>query len=193
VCRLPQGDVQWLTKNYYVVRRHRGSDNAGAAETPATSRVLASLRDTVMPAAMRQDVSSHLHDLLLRDTSETIREDAAQIPVAVNDVKALVLAGGALRFYVRAVMQSDTSCTKVEAWITPLPVLRIAAMAASTCMYDSLKEPGRLVDVYDLGDGRTGLIVDYDLPDGRALELIEYRDGVVLAHMPTLQSISASA
>jgi hypothetical protein len=193
VCRLPQGDVQWLTKNYYVVRRHRGSDNAGAAETPATSRVLASLRDTVMPAAMRQDVSSHLHDLLLRDTSETIREDAAQIPVAVNDVKALVLAGGALRFYVRAVMQSDTSCTKVEARITPGPVLRIAAMAASTCMYDSLKEPGRLVDVYDLGDGRTGLIVDYDLPDGRALELIEYRDGVVLAHMPTLQSISASA
>jgi len=42
----------------------------------------------------------------------------------------------------------------------------------------------------DLGDGRTGIIVQFLGGQGRALDLLEYRDGIRLAQMRVLQSIS---
>jgi hypothetical protein len=51
-------------------------------------------------------------------------------------------------------------------------------------------EAPELFNVLDLGDGRTGIIVQFLGGDSRALDLLEYRDGISLARMHVLQSIS---
>ena len=48
-----------------------------------------------------------------------------------------------------------------------------------------------LLNVVDLGGGKTGMIIGSNGEDGSSTDLLEYRDGVDLRHMRMLQSIGA--
>jgi hypothetical protein len=51
-------------------------------------------------------------------------------------------------------------------------------------------EPLKLLNVVDLGGGRTGIIVQLTGGDSEALNVLEYRDAISLRQMPALQSVS---
>ena len=47
------------------------------------------------------------------------------------------------------------------------------------------------ITLIDLGDGRTGIVAETSGLDSHSLDLVEYRDGVSLRDMRSLQSIGA--
>ena len=72
------------------------------------------------------------------------------------------LAGGSSRYYVRAVWKSGQEAEQqgtyaLAAWMTPLPTLHILAVEKRTTGYGDLGLPD-LLNVVDLGAGRTGII-----------------------------------
>jgi hypothetical protein len=117
------------------------------------------------------------------------------------------VAAGGLRYYVRAgwkTPQGDygeclTGSLKrgnpnyVRAfWLGSQPDLRlhIIDVEERTSPYQRLDEVlPDLVNVVDLGNGNTGLIVIFAGEDSSALDLLLYREGVRLRDMPRLQSI----
>jgi len=48
-----------------------------------------------------------------------------------------------------------------------------------------------LLNVVDLGDGKTGIIVNITGEDSAEIDLMEYRDGVDTKRMRVLQSIAS--
>jgi hypothetical protein len=88
---------------------------------------------------------------------------------------------------------SGKACKTINAWITPAPVFQV--VAAETIVdgcNGTLTQGLSLLNVVDLGVGRTGLVILLRGGDGMALELVEYRDGFDLPHMRKWQSISFS-
>jgi hypothetical protein len=78
------------------------------------------------------------------------------------------------------------------AWIVPGPVLRIVATEQPTSadVYGFEEGLPTLLNVVDLGHGRTGLIVHIGGLDSTELALYEYRDGASLSEMRVLHSIA---
>lgn len=97
------------------------------------------------------------------------------------------LANGSLRYYARANWETekepnDGSNDALGAWLTPS--LQILAIETGTSPYGFESALPNLLNVVDLGGGRTGVI-------GRSLSLVEYHDGASLREMSTLQALSA--
>ncbi len=103
------------------------------------------------------------------------------------------LANGSLRYYARANWETekepnDGSNDALGAWLTPS--LQILAIETGTSPYGFESALPNLLNVVDLGGGRTGVIVSVS-GDGRSLSLVEYHDGASLREMSTLQALSA--
>ena len=113
-----------------------------------------------------------------------------QAPPSIKEVQSFTVAGGGRRYYVRAELTSSAVCATTGAWFAPTPALHIVAAEESGCLQDFLPDAPRLLNVVHLDDGRTGVILTFAGGDGRNIELFEYRDGVGVTHMLSLQSIS---
>jgi hypothetical protein len=172
-----------FTKNYYAVRRHREQP---ARPKPATAQtVYASLLDQ----SVRFNIQSRIVSLL----TQRLKMAANVSPVLT--VQSFRLANGSLRYYARAFWQSgkkgNNSDVAIGAWLTAT----VQVLAVETGIYsdssDSWEVPS-LLNVVDLGGGRTGLIVSSSGVESISLNLVEYRDGVSLKEMRTLQSIGAA-
>lgn len=105
------------------------------------------------------------------------------------------LANGGLRHYARASWDSGKepiggSDAVLGAWLTP--ALQILAVETGTSPYGFESALPILLNVVDLGSGRTGLIVSVSGEDSLSLNLVEYRGGVSLNEMRTLQTIGAA-
>jgi hypothetical protein len=76
--------------------------------------------------------------------------------------------------------------------MVPLPALHILALEKRTSPYDGI-ESGLpdLLNVVDLRDGRTGIIVQISGLDSTELRLEEYRDGVNIKGMRVMQFIGS--
>jgi len=72
--------------------------------------------------------------------------------------------------------------------MTPRPTLHILAVEKRP--YGSEFLPN-LLNVVDLGDGKTGSIVNITGEDSAEIDLMEYRDGVDTKRMRVLQSIAS--
>lgn len=113
--------------------------------------------------------------------------------------QAFRLADGTLRYYGRAAWSSGQEQTAnwktiyaLGAWVTPSPSLHILALEDRTSPYEGLGSVlPTLLNVVHLGGGRTGIIAEISGLDSHSLELVEYRDGISLRDMPSLQSIGA--
>ena len=78
--------------------------------------------------------------------------------------QAFQLAGGSLRYYVRAHWKSGREKPgelpfSLAAWMTPPPSLHILAVEKRISGYHDLGLP-ELLNVVDLGNGRTGIILE---------------------------------
>jgi len=112
-------------------------------------------------------------------------------------VQSFQLADGSLRYYARAEWDSAKDPTGLPnyllaAWILPLPTPHILSVEKQTSSYGGINDGApNLLNVIDLGNGKTGVIVAIRGDDSLALVLAEYHDGLSVQKMPILQSIGA--
>jgi len=187
-------DPDWLlfTKNYYVVRRH--------VEPPPNSP-----QARFDPNAPRVELDS---DPVRFDTQAqiaalvTARMKTAFTPPDVKkvenispvlNVQRFTIPDGNSRYFAWADWRVEsgpnyTSIFRLGAWISPLPALRILAVEPPSRMDGVQNE--KVLNVVDLGKGRTGIIVNVQGSDSRGILLLEYKDGVALDGMRMIHAVS---
>jgi hypothetical protein len=180
------GDLPLLTMDYYAVRRHgRPADQAAAMTARSSSARL--LKAAVLPS-VTTTIASLLRDRL---NAPPTRLTAGGAAISIARTQGFTTTGGDLRYFVVGQSGSGKACKTITAWIAPAPVLHV--VAAETVVdgcNGTLAEGTSLLNVVDLGVGRTGLIILLRGGDGMALELVEYKDGFDLRHMRKWQRIS---
>lgn len=174
------------SKGYYAVRRHQESP-VGPPARPSVTPTSAGLLDVPARFDTQSAIASLLTERMKTTASASEQRQAAMVSPAF-EVQTFRLSGGALRYYVRAEWKASPnpavkSIYTLAAWMTPRPSLQIVALEKRTSSYDFQSELPRLLNVLDLGEGRTGLVIAVQGDDSLALELVEYRDGADLAHM----------
>jgi hypothetical protein len=186
-------DALVFTKDYYAVRRHQEPpSNATKSKTTAEYLKIAHLVDGLVRFDVQSQIAALLHERLKMEPNDAVRRAAEKAPLAF-EVHPFSVADGSLRYYVRAEWKSGKEkqgrpTYALAAWIAPLPTLHIMAAETLNTASDGGELP-ELFNVVDLGEGRTGIIVQFLGGDGRALDLLEYRDGISLLKMRALQSI----
>jgi hypothetical protein len=191
-------------RNYYALRRHvvsapqpppdHHAPRTFAPPPESSAKTFASLFDD--PA--RFDVETQIAALLtsrMNELASPAQKKAVENLAPTLAVQIFRLADGSLRFFARAEWRADetpeaTPTFAMAAWIAPSPILRILALEQPTSPYGFLYELPNLLNVVDLGEGRTGIIVDVSGPGDSTLGLFEYRDGSDMAHMHLLQSLT---
>jgi hypothetical protein len=193
---LNDADLLFFRKDYYVLRRHeKGKEIGSEAEMPT---VWGRLEDEPVPFDIQARIVALLSDRMKTTASASERQQAESISPKFA-VQSLRQTDGTLRYYARAAWSSGEEHTENEkiiyalgAWIAPLPTVHILAIETRNNPYDAFENVlPSLLNVVDLGGGRTGVIVGMSGNDSSSLDLVEYRDGADLGHMCTLQSIGA--
>lgn len=190
-----KNDALAFTKEYYAVRPHQEPKGGGAKpKTTADYLKYSGLRDQPVRFDIETRIAEVLNLRMKTEATDAERRTAGDVAPAFK-VQPFQVADGSLRYYVRAAWKSgkepkDTPTYLLAGWIMPLPTLHISAVEKRTSPYDGI-ESGLpdLRNVVDLGNGRTGIIVDITGLDSTELRLVEYRDGANLKGMPVLQSI----
>ncbi len=188
-----------LTKSYFAVRRHEESQ--GHAATPIPKAGVDSAKFAVLlDEPVRFDIEAKIMNLLnSRMSVETAAEERKAIRNASPTLKvqSVQLADGSLRYYARAEWDSGKDPTRLSsylhaAWIAPLPTPHILSVEKQTSSYGGINDGApNLLNVVDLGNGKTGIIVAFRRDDSTELPLAEYHDGLNVRKMPVLQSIGA--
>ena len=155
---------------YYAVRRHR--------EVKAGPKMISALFARLLDEPTRLNTQTRIAALL------TQRQRMNPTGVSPRfSIQQFRLANGSLRYYAQADWSSakgqpDEKEDILAAWISPIPGPHILA-TESRMSPDGLNATlPRLLNVVDLGDGRTGLVVASSGEDSIALTLFEYRDGL---------------
>ena len=190
-----------LPHGYYAVRHHQETKPDAAKRKPVPT-AFASLRDEPVRFDVQTRIAALLRERLKTEATgagstwsprnnEAARE-APKVPLAFS-VQRFTIANGSVRYYVRAEWKSAPEpqgkpIYALAAWIAPSPKLHI--LAADTFIVTDGGEPPKLLNVVDLGSGRTGIIVQLIGGDSGAISLLEYRDAISLRQMPALQSLS---
>ena len=186
-----------LARSYYVVRRHQEPQSNGARPKPKTPDDFtkhARLLDDPIRFDIEVKIAELLNQRMKDETTDAERKDVEDVSPAF-EVQPFLVADGSLRYYVRAEWKSgkepnDTPSYVLAAWMNPLPKLHILAVQKRTSRYGDIHDGlPELLNVVDLGNGRTGIIVESFGEDSRALNLFEYRDGITLFDMDVIQSI----
>jgi hypothetical protein len=184
-----------LTKGYYVVRRPEGASTAESSRNKGAKPSRAGLLDEPVRFDVQRRIAHLLDERMKQATTKTPGyDDGTTAPAFV--VQPLHLATGALRYYVRAEWRNPTAGARgvpyrLGAWIVPGAAARILAAEAPTSagVYGFEQALPNLLNVVDLGHGRTGLIVHIAGLDSTELTLYEYRDRASLSEMRVLHSI----
>jgi hypothetical protein len=187
-----------FTKGYYAVRRHLESRSDRTRTRPKTTAEylkFAGLRDEPIRFDVETQIAALLDQRMKMEATEAERRLAQGVAPALK-VQPFQVADGSLRYYVRAEWRSGKETNlqypyTLAAWITPLPNLQILAVEKRTSagygIADGLPD---LLNVVDLGAGRTGIIVHVSHGESIELDLSEYRDGVGVKNMQVMQSLS---
>jgi hypothetical protein len=162
--------------------------------------VSAGIEDEAGHEPVRFDIQTQILDLLTQRMNATATEAerrAAQGVSPVFSVDSFRVADGTLRYYARAEWkwgktEDQRSNFALAAWVVAEPKLSIVALQAATSPYDGLDTVlPKLLNVVDLGGGRTGIILSISGEDSTSTRLLEYRDGIDFQHMRVLQTIEA--
>ncbi len=176
------------TQGYYVLLRHGSSDDASCRPG-----IVAALFEE----PVRFDVQTQIATLLTgRADAAATAEERRQIKniAPTLSVQEFRLADGELRYYARVEWRAGDELEgapvfAMGAWIAPKPTLHILALERITSPYGFVDELPNLLNVIDLGCGRTGIIANVTGPGDSTLGLWEYRDGADLNHMHLFQSL----
>lgn len=188
-----------LTKGYFAVRRHQDapSDRISLGhKTPSDSAKYAVLLNEPVPF----DVEARLAELLISrmkmEATEAEQKTIGNVSPRLK-VQSFQVADGSLRYYVRAQWDYGKDPTGLSnyllaAWVMPLPTLRILAVEKRTSPYGDINDGlPNLLNVIDLGNGKTGIILDIYGEDSSELALMDYQDGTKVQEMRVIQSIGA--
>ena len=187
----------YFNREIYVLRRHR--ELAGISKpAPNPNAVYAGLQGEPVPFDIQEQILSLLLNHMRSKATQPERQKADSISPTFA-VQAFRLADGSLRYYGRAAWSSgeeETASWKtvyaVGAWIMPGPSLHVVAVEERTSPYAGFRSVlPTLMNVIDLGDGRTAIVTETSGLDGHSLDLVEYRDGVGVRDMRILQSIGS--
>jgi hypothetical protein len=190
-------DALVFTNNYYAVRRHQEPQTGEAKLRPKTTSdylKYAHLDDQPVRFDIETRIAEMLNERMKMEATDAERRLAGSIPPSFK-VQPFRVADSSLRYYVRAEWRSgkepkDTAPYVLAAWMTPLPTLHILAVQKRTSPYDGFESDlPDLLNVVDLGNGKTGMIVQISGLDSTELHLVEYRDAADLKSMHLMQSI----
>ncbi len=182
----------FFQKDYYIVRHHRESKSGPPSiQFPEHAALL----NDPVPFDIQTQVASQLQDSMLAMAPNPIRLKTAKL-VPAFEMQSFTLVDGSLRYYVRAEWKSGEeeygqSAYALAAWMSPQPKLHILAVETQTSQYGFAYELPVLHNVFDLGGGKTGIIISSAGEDSTWLMLLEYRDGG-LAQMHELQTIGSA-
>jgi hypothetical protein len=192
---LEKDDALVFAKEYYAVRRHQ-EPKVGGTKPKTTAEYLKYSGFREEP--VRFDIETRIAEILnLRMKTEATEDErgvAGNVTPAFK-VQPFQVADGSLRYYVRAEWKSgkepkNTPSYLLAAWISPLPTLHVLAVEKRISPYDGVESSlPDLRNVVDLGNGRTGIIVDITGLDSTDLRLLEYRDGANIKGMRAMQAI----
>ena len=184
-----------IFKGYYAVRRHRDIPENESKRQGAPT-VCAGLEDE--PVGF--DIQTKIVNLLterMKTTATEAEQHAADGISPIFNAQEFRLADGTLRYYARAEWKSGMaegakSIYALAAWIAPQPMLHALAIQTRTSRYSGLDSVlPTLLNVVDLGEGRTGIVVAVSGDDDASTRLLEYRDGLDFQHMRVIQYIGA--
>jgi hypothetical protein len=177
----------FFTSGYYAVRRHEEPDHRFK---PASS--YAGLSDEMVPFELQTEMVSLLTQQVAT-TATGVQRRLVEGKSPAFTMQAFRVAGGGLRYYGVAEWRSGAQAASPDfslaAWFDPAPSLHVLALEIDRT--PDLYQLPRILNVVDLGAGRTGMIVGESGEDSSATVLVEYRDGANVAHMRVLQSIGA--
>ncbi len=177
-------DTLYSAKNFLALRRHREA----SADVPLDAQNPASMPDEPIGFDLQTRMVALLTARMQALSHAKPNEAGTASPSF--EVQPFRLADGALRYYARAGWSCDDGPREnpppcaFGAWLAD-PGLRI--LAVDTSFYYGVLPA--LLNVVDLGGGRTGLIVALKGADSADVRLVEYRDGVDFYHMRILQTI----
>lgn len=187
-------DLIFLSNTIYAIRRHRETPNAGVRSILGPGKIHPGLEKE----PVRFDIQTKIVALLTQRMKTTTEVDQSELEHVspVFEVQSFHLADGKLRYYAQAAWNTGTGTQlktvyALAAWIAPLPTLHILAVETRTSPYNGVGITPSLVNVIDLGKGRTGIVVTISGEDSGSTDLVEYRDGTDWRQMLGLQSISA--
>ena len=186
--RVATKDLPFFTKDYYAVRRHETTRSAASTRPARQRATFADLGNGPVPLRIRTRAATLIRERLKMDPFYA--RAVEQTPPSIKQVQPFIVAGGSRRYYVRAKLRSSTVCASIGAWLASAPTLHIVGAQERGCLENFLPDAPRLLNVVDLDEGRTALIVFFEGGDGSSLKLLEYRDGVDVTDMRSLQSIS---
>jgi hypothetical protein len=180
------------TNGYYAVRRHRapvcGSPRQAWPGGVFPTR-FAQLTSDPVPFDIQTQIVALLTQRMVSIASNSQRH-AGEHQSPAFTVQTFQVADGSLRYYATARWKSGTkpatSGFSLGAWLAPAPSLRILAVEAN----QDVNLP-YILNVADLGGGKTGIILANGAEDSTSTDLVEYQDGFDAAHMRRLQSIAA--
>jgi len=187
-------------QGYYVLQRHDPGTAGRKAQPSSASATLLTASGSfasLFEEPVRFDLQMQIATLLTeRVGAAATAEEQEQIRnlAPTLAVDAFRLADGELRYYARAEWRAEDRhggppILAIGAWIGPQPELKILALERITSPYGFLDELPQLLNVIDLGGGRTGIIANISEPGDSRLALWEYHDGADLGHMRIFQSL----
>jgi hypothetical protein len=190
-------DIPFLSKNIFVLKPHQDLPAGKSRTSPNPNAVYPGLQSEPVQFDLQQQILALLKSRLKSKATEKEQRAEDMSPTFV--VQAFRLADGTLRYYARAAWTSGEEQTEswktvyaLGAWITPSPRLQILALEEPTSRYAGLASVlPELLNVVDLGGGKTGIIFGINGEDSGSLNLAEYRDGASLQEMRSLHSFGA--
>lgn len=176
------GPQPWLTTpDYYVIE---------PADQPPPSTSQARLIQEPVPFEVERQIASKLEAVFSHQKSPPqVQPDSLAF-----HVQPLQLAGGDIRYYVRAEWKllhpkAPNTVFSIGIWMSPSPELRVLATEPQESPYGFGSDLPALLNAVDLAGGKTGLIISQSFEDSNSLDLVIYRDGANVKSMVTLQSI----
>lgn len=187
------GECDLLGTEYYVVRRHR-EPVCGSPRQAWPGGVLPTRFAGLAHDPVRFDVQAQIVSLLTQRMmllASDLQRHAAEGHAPAFTMQPFRVAGGSLRYYATAEWKSgakpEPSDFSLGAWLVPTPSPRVLAVETR---HLEVNLP-QILNVADLGGGRTAIILSNSALDSNSIELVEYRDGADVAHMRNIQSIGA--
>lgn len=188
-----EGDTDPLSRHdCYVVRRHQQTQRLPPQVQIAQSLAAAQLVYAPVSLETETQIAALLTKQMRAQTTPK-EQSAAESGKIYLRIQPFQTAGGALHYYANAAWKTGKEDFNhppyaLGAWLVAEPALRIVALETRTTGYEDFGLP-RLLNVIDLGGGRTGAIFSVQGDDSNETELVEYHDGANLKQMHRYQSI----
>jgi len=184
-----------FTRDYYVVRRHvEPPPNSPKPRFDPKAPIVRLDADPVPFNIQTQAAALITERMKGAATPEDLRRQAEKISPTLT-VQRFTIGDGSTRYFIWADWRSELgagyqSIVRLAAWLAPAPALHFLAVEPPGFLDGVQKE--NLLNVVDLGSGRTGIVVYIQGADSRGIQLKEYKDGADLKHMRAIQAVGVA-